>query len=89
MKQQFKQYLDDPHYITLKQAAEEAGINVITFKKYARNIGIAGIPVSKYTFFKKDDVAKVRGFIEKQANVWLRLLEQATHKRWAPVEEKE
>lgn len=88
MVKRAKEYLDNPDYLTLKQAAEEAGLDPVTFKKYASNIGISGNPVSKYTFFTKDDVEKVREMVEKQANIWLRMLEKATQKKWVPVQNK-
>ncbi|MBR0117063.1 MAG: hypothetical protein IJM04_07235 [Prevotella sp.] len=88
MTQRAKEYLNDPDFFTLKQAAEETGLNQVTFRKYAANIGISGRPISKYTFFTNDEVEKVRELIKKQAHVWLRMLENATGVRWAPTQEK-
>ena len=86
MIEKAKVYLENPDFLTLKEAAQATGLDPLTFRKYAANIGISGKPVSKYTFFTKDDVAKVRGMVESQANIWLRMLERATNKKWAPVE---
>lgn len=81
MIQRAKEYLDSPNYLTLKKAAEEAGLDPLTFKKYAANIGVNGTPISKYTFYSRDDVNKIRNIVEGQVPVWIRMIERATGKK--------
>ena len=85
MKQKTKEYIDNPDYVTLKEAAEDVGIDPVTFKKYASRVGIIGTPVSKYTFYLNEDVEKVRKIVGDQVPVWLRMIERATGKKWAPI----
>ena len=85
MRKDLRELLDSPEHLTLKEAANEVGIDPVTFKKYANRIGIVGTPVSKYTFYEKKDVEKVKKIMVDQVPIWLRMLENATGKRWAPV----
>jgi len=80
MKKEVLELRDSPDFATLKEAAEIVGMNAVTFRKYASRLGINGYPISKYTFYRKEDVEKVKKLMVNQVPLMVSVIENFTGK---------
>ncbi len=81
MDERVKRYLSSPDYMTLKEASQQVGIHPLTFRKYANRLGIEGVAITKYTFFRKDDVERIAKVTENNTPMWIRMIERDTGRK--------
>jgi hypothetical protein len=81
MKKEVKQMLDSPDWCTLRRAVELVGIHPITFRKYAARLGIEGVAISKYTFFRRPDVDRIAQVAATHTPVWISMIERETGRK--------
>ncbi len=81
MIERAKEYMNDPNYVTFKQAVQRVGVHALTFKKYAARLGIEGVAVSKYTFYHKDDVERIAKVTKDNTPTWISMIEHDTGRK--------
>lgn len=81
MNKQTRELIDSPDHCTLKEAAARVGIHPLTFKKYAARLGVVGVPVSKYTFYRREDVERIAKVVENNTPVWIQMIEHDTGRK--------
>ncbi len=80
-REQAREYLKNPDFITFKEASQRVGVHPLTFKKYAARLGIEGIAISKYTFYRNEDVERIAKVTENNTPMWVRMIEHDTGRK--------
>lgn len=80
-KEQAKDYLNNPDWMIFKKAAQRVAVHPLTFKKYAARLGIEGVAISKYTFYRKEDVERIAKVTETNTPMWISMIEHDTGRK--------
>ena len=72
----------NPDFITFKEAVEMVGMYPPTFKKYAERFGISGARVGRCTYYKKDEVERMRVALrDDNVDILIQAIELRTGKK--------
>lgn len=74
-------YKESPDYLTFGEAVDEVGVALSTFRKYAERLGIYGERISRYTYYRREDVETLRSIFSWGAQDLIVRLETMTGKK--------
>ncbi len=72
----------NPDLITFKESVEMVGVYPPTFKKYAERFGVRGKRVGRCTYFRKDEVQRMRVALkDDNVDILIQAIEMRTGKK--------